>query len=326
MAHELGKSLSDTNYEYKPFEEFLQILIERRLPLTHPNRTISITIDRDYDIISIHHTPRNLSIQSSPASGAFITVIPNDIFGAGSNNTNLGRIYNDGVEVALTAAADHGGRHFIKWMVNDVENPNRSITVVMDGEQHAEAIYSDLYTLTVESSPAPATSGPVSVSPADVDGHQDGYTSFTRTYNEGTAVELTASAYYSEELFFGHWLVDGVENPSRSIRVVMTDHHEAEAVFVDELADDRRVRIGETVYGSIQEALAGAADGNEIHCAADVFVEDPVLEQDITTTLRGGYAGHFTSKTGATTIQGAMIIHNGAMVIEDIVIGGPGDR
>jgi len=90
------------------------------------------------------------------------------------------------------------------------------------------------YTLTVQSSPV--TSVAVTVSPADRSGQSNGNTNFTRSYNSGTSVTLTAHATKASgevDYAFVRWTRDGANQPDgqTSLQVTMNAAHTAVAVY-----------------------------------------------------------------------------------------------
>ncbi len=84
------------------------------------------------------------------------------------------------------------------------------------------------YTLTVKSTPD--TGANVIVSPNDNSGNGNGTTNFTRTYDEGTTVSLTAPSTNNGNDFSG-WTVDGTTYTSQTISVTMNSNHTATAVY-----------------------------------------------------------------------------------------------
>ncbi len=82
------------------------------------------------------------------------------------------------------------------------------------------------------------------------------------------------------------------------------------------------VRIAETLVGypSIQAAYAAAANGQTIQIQAGTYVEDLVLGNPVSITLRGGYDATYTTITGGTVVAGSLTIRNGTAIIDNIVI------
>ncbi|MCP4214468.1 MAG: hypothetical protein GY765_07410 [bacterium] len=79
-----------------------------------------------------------------------------------------------------------------------------------------------VYALTARSTPESGVE--ITVSPTDNNGGGDGATDFTRTYDSGTLVTLTAPAAFNG-MNFSKWTIDGADNASQSIQVTMdTDH------------------------------------------------------------------------------------------------------
>jgi hypothetical protein len=170
-----------------------------------------------------------LYVKSSPVTGVSITVSPNDNNGSGNGTTNFTRIYTPGQTVTLTAPATHLGKNFITWKVDGVNRSGQAITVTMDGNHTAQAIYqADAYILTVQSSPQGGV--PITVTPIDNNNQGDGNTEFFRTYSPGTIVTLTAPSSYSGKNFV-KWLIDGAANTNRTVSITMNSNHTAQAVY-----------------------------------------------------------------------------------------------
>ena len=83
--------------------------------------------------------------------------------------------------------------------------------------------------LTVESSPD--TGAAITVSPADLNGDDDGTTNFERSYDLGTTVTLTAPATLNGNNF-GYWSIDGVPDLSNPVDVSMEADVVAVATYV----------------------------------------------------------------------------------------------
>jgi uncharacterized protein YeaC (DUF1315 family) len=91
--------------------------------------------------------------------------------------------------------------------------------------------FAETYTLTVASS-NPGSGVGVTVSPTDVNGRGNGTTQFTRTYNGGAAVTLTASSTASGNIF-KKWQKNGVDaGTSRTVSVTMSASTTMTAVYV----------------------------------------------------------------------------------------------
>jgi len=173
----------------------------------------TVTMGAAHTMTAIYITPRTLSVASvNPASGVNITVSPADNGSNGNGATPFIRTYNDGATVTLTAPATASGNNFLKWLKdgNDFLNNNTPATsVTLDGDRTMTAVYITPRTLTVNSV-NPASGVNITVSPADNASLGNGTTSFTRTYNNGTVVSLTAPATASGNNFV-KWQKNGVD-------------------------------------------------------------------------------------------------------------------
>jgi hypothetical protein len=149
-------------------------------------------------------TNYTLTVNSAnPASAVAITVSPADANGSGNGSTSFTRTYASGASVTLTAAATSGGNTFSSW-TGCATASAATCTVSMTANVTVTANYSTpaptTYVLTVNSS-NPASGVAIIVSPADVNASGNGSTSFTRTYDSGAAVTLTAPMTSGANIF-----------------------------------------------------------------------------------------------------------------------------
>jgi hypothetical protein len=124
-----------------------------------------------------------------------IGVSPADTSGATNGATSFTRTYDAGTSVTLTAPATSGGNTFSSW-TGCTTASTVTCTTAMNANATVTANYTvpvTTYVLTVNSS-NPASGVAIGVSPADTSGATNGATSFTRTYDAGTSVTLTALA------------------------------------------------------------------------------------------------------------------------------------
>ncbi len=290
----------------------------------NPSPGISLTMDREHEVAAVYSGLHTLSVQSSPITGASIALSPDDVKNEGDGISNFSRTYDDGTVVSLTAPELFDDHRFSHWLVDGVENSSPDISLTMDREHSVTAVYTQMYTLTVQSSPN--TGAPIVLSPDDVNDDGDGITNFSRTYDDGTVVSLTAPEIFDDYLF-SYWFVDGFEDENLNIQVVMSENHAVEAVFSPSVPDDSTATIGGETFESIQEAYVAASEEPEaeveIRCTSGSVPGTIVFDREQTVELTGGYSDDFSTTTGATTIEGGIVISNGAVVIENIVIGGP---
>ena len=95
-----------------------------------------------FDVAFSAPTTHQLNVQSSPDTGASVTVSPDDINGFGNGTTNFSRTYNEGTTVSLTAPSTLNTRNFEKWTLDGADySTNLSISVSMNSSHTAVAIY-----------------------------------------------------------------------------------------------------------------------------------------------------------------------------------------
>ncbi len=144
-------------------------------------------------------TVYTLSVASTnPSAGVAISASPADNNGNSSGTTEFSLMYNSGTAVMLTAPATSGTDTFSSWS-GCTTSTGTTCNVTLTANTTVTANYSvpvtppPTYVLTVDST-NPASGVAVTVSPADNNSASNGTTSFTRTYNSGTVVTLTAPA------------------------------------------------------------------------------------------------------------------------------------
>ena len=148
-------------------------------------------------------TTYTLTVNSTnPATGVAITVSPADINSAANGSTSFTRTYDAGASVTLTAPATSGSDTFASW-TGCTSTSGATCTVTLNANTTVTANYAvpaTTYTLTVNST-NPATGVAITVSPADINSATNGSTSFTRTYDAGASVTLTAPATSGSDTF-----------------------------------------------------------------------------------------------------------------------------
>ena len=84
-----------------------------------------------------------------------------------------------------------------------------------------------------------------------------------------------------------------------------------------------RVRIAGTTpayYPSLQAAYNAAANGETIQSRGEVLTENLNINLDKSVTITGGYDCNYTDNSGNTTLDGTLIISNGNVSIENIIV------
>jgi hypothetical protein len=157
--------------------------------------------------VTANYTPTAymLTVNSTnPASGVLIDMLLNGVSGPlGKTSVSLTQLA--GTTLVLTAPTTASGNNFSSW-TGCTSATTVTCTVVLSGNTTVTAKYAtpgQTYTLTVNST-NPATGVAIGASPADNNSASNGSTSFTRTYNSGTSVTLTAPAI-SGSNSFGSW-------------------------------------------------------------------------------------------------------------------------
>ena len=82
------------------------------------------------------------------------------------------------------------------------------------------------------------------------------------------------------------------------------------------------VRNGGSTYDSFQAAYAAAATGAVLKSQAMTYPEGLFLNRGIAITVQGGYDPSFSAISGATTINGPLIVGTGSVIVENLIIAG----
>jgi hypothetical protein len=180
-------------------------------------------------------TTFDLTINSlNPDSGIPVTVTPLDNENQGDGTTSFTRTYDEGTNVTLTApAANSDEDPFVEWRRNGAfYSSSPTVQVTMNADYTMTAVYElDTYDLTVNSL-NPDSGISITVTPLDNENQGNGTTSFTRTYDEGTNVTLTAPAANSGQDPFLEWRRNGAfYSSNRTVQVTMNADHTMTAVY-----------------------------------------------------------------------------------------------
>jgi len=179
----------------------------------------------------ISQVVRTLTVASlNPNAGVTITVVPNDNDGNGNGVTQFTRLYNDSTVVTLTApAVSPTGTAFKEWRKGGVFYAGTLATnVTVDADFTMTAVYDTVRRLTVTGRNPDASAGAISitVSPNDRSGNGNGVTQFTRDYNDGTVVSLTAPNFVTigvTNYNFKQWNKDSVYQTTNAATTVTMD-------------------------------------------------------------------------------------------------------
>lgn len=196
-------------------------------------RTLTLPMNAHHTLTAIYAPIRFLSVNSdNPATGVPISVWTRDFNGMANGTTSFERMYLDGRSVSLTAPATAGGNYFARWLVDGVAaGSSKTLTTTMTADRVVTAAYLPGQTLTVQ---ATGVQEPVAmvVYQRDLNGLQNGMTTFTRLYLQGLNVGVTAPATSGGKAFV-RWNIDGVPHTSaaRTITVSMGFSRTVTAVY-----------------------------------------------------------------------------------------------
>ncbi|MCP4217089.1 MAG: hypothetical protein GY765_20745, partial [bacterium] len=167
---------------------------------------------------TIYGATYDLNVQSSPATGAEITVIPNDNSGNGDGSTEFLRRYDDGTGVTLTAPSSYDNKYFSKWTIDGVDNTNRTIQVTMDSDQTVICYFSEVISIPASERAAliafyNSTNGDNWKSNRNWKGNNNEADGFSEIGSEGTWVGLTVRDAHVVEIILPNKTLNGTLPP-----------------------------------------------------------------------------------------------------------------
>lgn len=136
-----------------------------------------------------------LTINSAaPASGVGVSISPADLNGNGEGTTSFSRTYAVGSVVTVTVAPAAQGNSFSSWAGCPAAKAN-VCTLTLNANTTLMATYAlpapPTFSLTVDST-NPSSGVAIGLSPVDNNGLSGGSTFFSRLYNQGAQVTVTA--------------------------------------------------------------------------------------------------------------------------------------
>jgi hypothetical protein len=183
------------------------------------NRTVTIDMFSDVHMTAVYgEVVRNVTLtveSQNPDSGVVISVAPGDLNSETTGTTTFQRLYEIGRTVTLSAPATADDRPFLHWLFDGVPlSTNPVVNVTMLDDRTMTAVYGDPLppadvTLTVRAEGPDGDITTLIGATPDNNSNSGGSTTFTRVYDSGNLVTLTAPAV-SNGLNFDHWVIGGV--------------------------------------------------------------------------------------------------------------------
>jgi hypothetical protein len=226
----------------------------------------TVTMTASKTVTANYTTPApvtyTLTVNSvNPASGVAIGVAPADNNASSGGSTTFTRTYNSGTSVTLTAPATAGAGNFTAW-TGCTSTSASTCMVTLNANTTVTANYAPVtYTLSVRSA-NPASGVSIGVTPADNNNDTSGATGFTRTYNAGASVTLTASASTNTSAF-GSW--SGCTSASTTTcqiaalnaNTTVTANYISDSGFSDDRNDTAVHRVGQRHWNLRQRSHMG---------------------------------------------------------------------
>jgi hypothetical protein len=165
-----------------------------------------------------------VTVTSDPAPGHWVSVLPMDKDGQGSDYTEFERRYVNPTQVRLEVTPTFEGRPFIEWTMNGVSQGN-NVVLVKTVDQNAT--FSAVYAVDANIASDPPGAW-VSVLPTDFQGNGGDYAPFTRYYRAGTQIRLEAATTHDGRDFIG-WEYNGA--PAGANPVYVFDLSEGDVIM-----------------------------------------------------------------------------------------------
>jgi lysophospholipase L1-like esterase len=262
------------------------------------NATANVDMTLD-NVRIVTGTTRELIFNTTSSTPISVTVSPADLNAAGNGITQFTRSY--AVGTVLTISAAPGG--FVHWERNGSPfSTNATTNLTVNGNEYITAVTTGTgvpvtpQTLTVSSSPASGVL--IAVTPADTLAQADGTTQFTRTYNTGAVVTLTAPAS-SGGMNFSKWQRNGVDFATTAAATVTMDaSYTMTALYV--------AVGGGFVNGSFENGLtgwttAGTANAVRVQTAASATNGTAIVDFNSNSTPNDGVLSQTFSTTPGVT-------------------------
>jgi len=149
-----GDGNTDFTRFYAPYS-----IVSLTAPSTHNDRNFGywilegtqysewpqITVKMDFNHTAVAVYPLwTLTVESTPDTGVYIGISPDDKNGLGDGNTSFTREYNHGTTVTLDAPEEYSGKKFVRWFKDGESFDDTSTTSIdMKGDYSLTAYYSD---------------------------------------------------------------------------------------------------------------------------------------------------------------------------------------
>jgi len=207
---------------------------------------LSFEMDRDHVAVAIFEPCMStLAVRSLPVSNVSVS---GDLPGT----TDYSATCRYGHSIALAApptVIDSDGEHpFIRWMIDDVEQPRgeNAVQIAMNADaREAVAVYSDLHPVLIVNS---APSG------FPIGGDKPGMATYSAVCQLGQTVTLSAPAEFTRSdgvtFAFNHW--EQAEQPDRSTREIQVVMNETTAVTAQFVAQPFILTIRSEPFAGIK--------------------------------------------------------------------------
>lgn len=133
-------------------------------------------------------------------------------------------------------------------------------------------------------------------------------------YTSGSSV--TASATAAPGSFFAGW--SGACSGTGSCTFTMNSSSYLIATF-SQTRNVRNLNSGET-FLPLQAAFDAAQTGEKLQARTGTFIENLLLNRPISITISGGYDSSYGSATGFSTIQGNVVLANGSLTADGMIL------
>lgn len=136
-------------------------------------------------------------------------------------------------------------------------------------------------------------------------------------FNSGTTVTLTATP--SSGSAFSGWSGGGCSGTA-SCAFSLNGNTTVTATF-NVVGGGSNITVGSAgIYATIQSGYNAAVAGNTIKVQTAAYGENLSFNRNVSVALKGGYDSSFSTKSSNSVINGTLIISDGAVTLENIII------
>jgi hypothetical protein len=233
--------------------------------------------------------------------------------GNGSGTLSGAGTYSCGQTIAAIATPNTGSA-FSGWG-GDCSGITSTLSVLLNQNKTCTATFTLLPLKTLTLSFSGSGGGVINSDPS---GFTCTYGACSKTYYLGTELKLNATP--DKDSHFSGWGGDCIGNGACSLN--FSDNRDVSATFL--FVNPAQLVVSGTpagTYTSLENAFAAAPlSGGVIKTRIYTFNEALAISGNKSVKIQGGFETDFISQSGFSLLNGGLVINNGALVVERLVI------